>query len=167
MGSKIMLNIKKNKNDISISNQLFLLEFIQSIGTFRIRSIHKIKKYLYGYFFFYFRCIELDLIRSTFKKNVYDFYKPNLDSSYPTVNGLLSQKTFLESLDYCYNNYHKQIKLKYNVNFEADEYFDYWVFHSPYNKLVQKSFARVIYNDFQRNPNKYIHNELLKEYKNY
>nr|DAD18746.1 TPA_asm: hypothetical protein HUJ06_020209 [Nelumbo nucifera] len=28
---------------------------------------------------------------------------------------------------------------------------DYFVFHSPYNKLVQKSFARLYFNDFLRN----------------
>ncbi|MBA0611530.1 hypothetical protein Godav_012210 [Gossypium davidsonii] len=28
---------------------------------------------------------------------------------------------------------------------------DYIVFHSPYNKLVQKSFARLLFNDFMRN----------------
>ncbi|MBA0621631.1 hypothetical protein Godav_007234 [Gossypium davidsonii] len=28
---------------------------------------------------------------------------------------------------------------------------DYFVFHSPYNKLVQKSFARLVFNDFVRN----------------
>lgn len=30
--------------------------------------------------------------------------------------------------------------------------FDYTCFHAPYNKLVQKSFARVLYNDFLRAP---------------
>uniref|UniRef100_F6GTT9 Hydroxymethylglutaryl-coenzyme A synthase C-terminal domain-containing protein n=1 Tax=Vitis vinifera TaxID=29760 RepID=F6GTT9_VITVI len=28
---------------------------------------------------------------------------------------------------------------------------DYFVFHSPYNKLVQKSFARLVFNDVVRN----------------
>ncbi|KAL6900991.1 hypothetical protein ACP4OV_005667 [Aristida adscensionis] len=28
---------------------------------------------------------------------------------------------------------------------------DYCVFHSPYNKLVQKSFAQLYFNDFMRN----------------
>lgn len=30
--------------------------------------------------------------------------------------------------------------------------FDYVLFHSPYCKLVQKSYARLFYNDFKRKP---------------
>jgi hypothetical protein len=30
--------------------------------------------------------------------------------------------------------------------------FDYLLFHSPYNKLVQKSIGRLLYNDYVRNP---------------
>jgi hydroxymethylglutaryl-CoA synthase len=29
---------------------------------------------------------------------------------------------------------------------------DYICFHSPYTKLVQKSFGRLLYNDFKRDP---------------
>jgi len=29
---------------------------------------------------------------------------------------------------------------------------DFAAFHSPFNKLVQKSFARLLYNDFLDNP---------------
>lgn len=33
--------------------------------------------------------------------------------------------------------------------------FDYAVFHAPYNKLVQYSFGRYLFNDFRRNPDRY------------
>ncbi|KAJ0098663.1 hypothetical protein Patl1_20038 [Pistacia atlantica] len=33
----------------------------------------------------------------------------------------------------------------------SDAQSDYFVFHSPYNKLLQKSFARLYFNDFLRN----------------
>lgn len=32
------------------------------------------------------------------------------------------------------------------------ESLDYVLFHSPYTKLVQKSFGRLAYNDFKRDP---------------
>jgi len=49
---------------------------------------------------------------------------------------------------------------------------DYWVFHAPYNKLVRKTFGRVVYHDFLNNPEiyywKYADNaktmEFLKKY---
>jgi hydroxymethylglutaryl-CoA synthase len=30
--------------------------------------------------------------------------------------------------------------------------FDYFLFHSPYTKLVQKAFGRLLFNDFLRQP---------------
>ncbi|WP_370466983.1 hydroxymethylglutaryl-CoA synthase, partial [Salmonella enterica] len=54
------------------------------------------------------------------------------------------------ALDSCYkhlcNKFEKIEGKEFSIN-DAD----YIVFHSPYNKLVQKSFARLLYNDFLRN----------------
>jgi hydroxymethylglutaryl-CoA synthase len=54
------------------------------------------------------------------------------------------------ALDSCYkhlcNKFEKLEGKEFSIN-DAD----YIVFHSPYNKLVQKSFARLLYNDFLRN----------------
>ncbi|KAG1360667.1 hydroxymethylglutaryl-CoA synthase [Cocos nucifera] len=89
--------------------------------------------------------------RGTYMTHVYDFYKPNLASEYPVVDGKLSQTCYLMALDSCY----KRFCSKYE-KFEGKEFSifdaDYFVFHSPYNKLVQKSFARLYFNDFLRNP---------------
>ncbi|CAG8652357.1 10355_t:CDS:2, partial [Acaulospora morrowiae] len=38
--------------------------------------------------------------------------------------------------------------------------FDYFLFHAPYCKLVQKSFGRLFYNDFIRNPENPIFNSV-------
>ncbi|KAK1305442.1 Hydroxymethylglutaryl-CoA synthase [Acorus calamus] len=87
--------------------------------------------------------------RGTHMSHVYDFYKPDLASEYPVVDGKLSQTCYLMALDSCYNRFcskfHKIEGKPFSI---ADA--DYFVFHSPYNKLVQKSFARLYYNDFLR-----------------
>lgn len=88
--------------------------------------------------------------RASHMAHVYDFYKPNLASEYPVVDGKLSQTCYLMALDSCY----KQLCKKYE-KFEGKQFSisdaEYFVFHSPYNKLVQKSFARLVYNDSLRN----------------
>lgn len=88
--------------------------------------------------------------RGSHMSHAYDFYKPNLASEYPVVDGKLSQTCYLMALDSCYKRYcHKYEKLEGKQFSMADA--DYIVFHSPYNKLVQKSFARLVFNDFLRN----------------
>ncbi|KHG29301.1 Hydroxymethylglutaryl-CoA synthase -like protein [Gossypium arboreum] len=88
--------------------------------------------------------------RGSHMSHAYDFYKPNLASEYPVVDGKLSQTCYLMALDTCYKYFcHKYEKLESKQFSLSDA--DYFVFHSPYNKLVQKSFARLVFNDFVRN----------------
>ncbi|KAM7491331.1 hypothetical protein LguiA_034252 [Lonicera macranthoides] len=88
--------------------------------------------------------------RASHMAHVYDFYKPDLASEYPVVDGKLSQTCYLMALDSCYKRFcNKYEKLEGKQFSMADA--DYFVFHSPYNKLVQKSFARLTFNDFARN----------------
>ncbi|KAK7252640.1 hypothetical protein RIF29_36730 [Crotalaria pallida] len=90
-------------------------------------------------------------LRGSHMSHVYDFYKPNLASEYPVVDGKLSQTCYLMAVDSCYKQFsHKYEKLKGKQFSLSDA--EYFVFHSPYNKLVQKSFARLLFNDFLRNP---------------
>ncbi|KAK1306851.1 Hydroxymethylglutaryl-CoA synthase [Acorus calamus] len=88
--------------------------------------------------------------RATHMSHVYDFYKPNLASEYPIVDGKLSQTCYLMALDTCYNRFCSKFDKTEGKPFTITDA-DYFVFHSPYNKLVQKSFARLYYNDFLRN----------------
>lgn len=96
--------------------------------------------------------------------NTYDFYKPNLSSEYPEVDGPLTITTFLTALDESYRRYNeKTAKAKKLANGHANGHangvangnglhapktglqsFDYSLFHSPYGKLVQKSHARLV-----------------------
>lgn len=38
-------------------------------------------------------------------EHVYDFYKPNLMSEYPTVDGKLSVQSYAKALDKCYEGF--------------------------------------------------------------
>lgn len=52
-------------------------------------------------------------------EHVYDFYKPNLMSEYPTVDGKLSVQSYAKALDKCYEGFcrkaEKHSKAKGNV----------------------------------------------------
>ncbi|XP_010272584.1 PREDICTED: hydroxymethylglutaryl-CoA synthase-like [Nelumbo nucifera] len=88
--------------------------------------------------------------RGSHMSHVYDFYKPNLASEYPVVDGKLSQTCYLMALDACYKHFSNRYEKLEGKPFSMSDA-DYFVFHSPYNKLVQKSFARLYFNDFLRN----------------
>ena len=64
------------------------------------------------------------------------------------VDGKLSQWAYLSSVDTCYQrykaNYSKKNPAQAPINVD---HFDYFAFHSPYNKLVQKGFGRLFYVD--------------------
>jgi hydroxymethylglutaryl-CoA synthase len=88
-------------------------------------------------------------VRSIYMKHAYDFYKPDLTSEYPTVDGKLSIQCYLSALDNCYRLYHqKYARLHPDASVIGLRQFDGLVFHTPYCKLVQKSLARIALNDF-------------------
>ena len=119
--------------------------------------------------------------RATHATNVWDFFKPHMDSEYPVVDGALSEACYLTALDGCYTKFLEKQKESNNHEKEKQgnggggwlagsvfggfsstsgsevsgssitgvESVDYFLFHSPYNKLVQKSFARILYLDIR------------------
>lgn len=90
-------------------------------------------------------------LRSTFMKDVYDFYKPDLSSEYPVVDGKLSIQCYFNALDECYQLYRtKHSNLNKHAGKVTLDSFDAVVFHTPFCKLVQKSLARIGYNDFKQ-----------------
>nr|ANW09589.1 HMG CoA synthase [Monochamus alternatus] len=86
-------------------------------------------------------------IRATYVKHAYDFYKPDLTSEYPVVDGKLSIQCYLNALDQCYQQYCNKVSKKLNIQVDVNR-FDAILFHSPYGKLVQKSLARLVLNDY-------------------
>ncbi|KAJ4954837.1 hypothetical protein NE237_011620 [Protea cynaroides] len=88
--------------------------------------------------------------RASHMSHAYDFYKPNLASEYPVVDGKLSQTCYLMALDSCYKRFCDRFEKLEGKPFSICDA-ESFVFHSPYNKLVQKSFSRLYFNDFLRN----------------
>lgn len=92
--------------------------------------------------------LTLNPVRASYMADAYDFYKPHLHSEYPVVFGHESNVCYLSALDSCYEKFCEKRDGEFSL---ADA--DHVVFHSPYNKLVKKSGARMLLNDYVRNPN--------------
>lgn len=103
--------------------------------------------------------------RGTYMQHAYDFYKPDLTSEYPYVDGHYSVKCYTEAVDACYKAYNEreatlqQQKGPTNGTRTPSEEgatpidrFDHILFHAPTCKLVAKSYARLLYNDFISSP---------------
>lgn len=107
-------------------------------------------------------------MRGSYITHAYDFYKPDLTSEYPYVDGQFSLQCYTEAVDACYKAYNAReetLKAKMNghaingngVHKEEElkapiDRFDYMAFHAPTCKLVSKSYARMLYNDYLSNP---------------
>ena len=109
--------------------------------------------------------------RVTYATNVWDFYKPDHTVEYPIVDGQLSQECYYRALENVYtkfcnklnnhnststsstdannNNNHKEDLTNVVTDYGAESH-DYFVFHSPYNKLVQKSYGRLFLLDARK-----------------
>ena len=83
-------------------------------------------------------------------EHAYDFYKPNLESEYPVVDGKLSIQCYLNALDKCYQRYADKASSPDKPFTIQDG--DFFIFHSPFTRLVVKSLARLKLNDLLRDP---------------
>jgi hydroxymethylglutaryl-CoA synthase len=105
-------------------------------------------------------------LRGTYMEHVYDFYKPDLTSEYPYVDGHYSLNCYTKALDAAYRAYNKReaVLAKAATNGHTNgngvaestktplDRFDYIAFHSPTCKVVQKSYARLLYHDYLADP---------------
>jgi len=102
--------------------------------------------------------------RASHVDHAFDFYKPDMTSEYPTVDGHLSIRCYFTALDSCYRKFKAkwQKTQKAGVNNNALHHdvhpipssptldsFDAFIFHTPFSKLVQKSLGRLFYADFK------------------
>lgn len=112
--------------------------------------------------------------RGSYMQHAYDFYKPDLTSEYPTVDGHYSVKCYTEAVDACYKAYNaredsmQRLGLANGVapNVEGStllDRFDHVLFHSPTCKLVAKSYARLLYNDYLADPQNAVFETVPKE----
>lgn len=95
--------------------------------------------------------IVFDSARGSHMEHAYDFYKPDFTSEYPVVDGHFSLTCYTKSLDHAYKNYSKKV-VGDGKTVGLLDHFDYSAFHVPTCKLVTKSFARLLFNDFAFNP---------------
>jgi hydroxymethylglutaryl-CoA synthase len=97
-------------------------------------------------------------MRGCYMQHAYDFYKPDFTTEYPIVDGHFSIKCYTEALDACYKAYNKRETALKGLNESVSEIktgfdrFDFMSFHAPTCKLVSKSYARMLYNDYLLNP---------------
>ncbi|KAF9173009.1 Hydroxymethylglutaryl-CoA synthase, cytoplasmic [Mortierella sp. AD010] len=104
-------------------------------------------------------------VRSTHMNHLWDFYKPELASEYPTVDGHFSNTCYVRSVDACYSLFTKKFSKRYG-NAEKlikIQDLDHLAFHAPNCKLVQKAFGRLAYNDMLQDPENEIYAS-VKEY---
>jgi hydroxymethylglutaryl-CoA synthase len=85
--------------------------------------------------------------RATHASNTWDFFKPDHTVEYPVVDGALSQVCYYRALEDCYLRFCQ--KMNDAASFSAETP-DYFCFHAPYNKLVQKSYGRLFLCDARR-----------------
>ena len=90
--------------------------------------------------------------RASHMENAWDFYKPHLTSPYPVVDGKFSNSCYLRALDICFERFAAKYQQRTGSKFSVINDADHVLFHAPYNKLVQKSFARLIYNESLLHP---------------
>lgn len=96
--------------------------------------------------------IVFDSVRGSFMEHAYDFYKPDFTSEYPVVDGHFSLACYVKAIDKCYQTYSKKINKAAEGKTVGINHFDYNAFHVPTCKLVTKSYARLLYNDFKSSP---------------
>ena len=115
-------------------------------------------------------------LRGTYVTHAYDFFKPDLASEYPVVDGQFSLRCYTEAVDACYKAYgerEKVLKARDQVNGGAHassdktplDRFDYLLFHAPTCKLVQKSYGRMLYDDYLADPSNPVFADVPPELK--
>jgi len=103
--------------------------------------------------------VVFEPVHGTYMANTYDFYKPNLSSEYPEVDGPVSVVTYVAALDAAYTTFKNKVEAAARragkdvsaTPFSLED-LDYSIFHSPYGKQAVKGHARMAYNDFVSDP---------------
>ncbi|VDO07417.1 unnamed protein product [Rodentolepis nana] len=90
-------------------------------------------------------------------RNRYDFYKPLMKSIFPEVDGKLSICCYREAVLTCYRRFKEKVekftghKVRVMGDRNPSEFsIDYVCFHSPFYRLVTKSFSRMVLLDVKQ-----------------
>ena len=105
--------------------------------------------------------IRIEPVRATFIDNQYDFFKPNpckailvlimfVVNEYPLVDGHHSMNIYIGALLNCWDTFDRKYKLRYGVKAPKYQDFSYFCFHTPFSKMVQKSFYSLVLHDMKQ-----------------
>ena len=72
-------------------------------------------------------------------------------SEYPTVDGHVSMGVYINAMISTYDTLRSKQMSRYNQCTGSKD-FDYMCFHTPFSKMVQKSFLSLIEHDMRLNP---------------
>ena len=95
--------------------------------------------------------ITFSRIRSSFIDHTYDFYKPDPFSEYPTVDGHQSIDIYLNAMRQCYTTFRQKFRSANGADISYSD-FSYICMHTPFAKMVQKSFYTLVMDDMQAYP---------------
>ena len=77
-----------------------------------------------------------------------------VDSEYPTVDGQNSITIYLNALRQCWDTFDRKYTKRFGTKVPKYHDFDYFCFHTPYSKMVQKSFFELLKHDILTQANK-------------
>ena len=70
-------------------------------------------------------------------------------SEYPTVDGHHSMQIYINAMKQCYLKLREKFAARYNHQHLNINDFSYFAFHTPFSKMVQKSFLALILADIE------------------
>ena len=86
--------------------------------------------------------LTLDVFRGSYMRNTYDFFKPDGSTDYPVVDGTMSIHYYHAALLSAYETYRSKMS-KVIPGFSMKD-IDFLAFHTPFSRLVEKAFARLV-----------------------
>ena len=72
-------------------------------------------------------------------------------SEYPTVNGHHSMQIYMNAMKECYRTLRQKFSERYGVSDLSLGDFSYFAFHTPFSKMVQKTYLALILADIEIN----------------
>lgn len=80
---------------------------------------------------------------ATHMQHVWDFYKPDLASEYPVVEGKYSIECYLDSLSKTFRKYSSRLASLSTADCDFGQEIDFFALHCPYVKLAQKGAIKL------------------------
>ena len=86
--------------------------------------------------------VVFEPLRASFFDDEYDFFKPHMESEFPVVKGHYSMQLYNSVLLECFESLKAKHLSNGNTTFGLND-FDFFCFHCPFTKQVEKSFLAL------------------------